>query len=64
MGPGLGDPGTRDPGSPQSLKVEPQDPLQNFKVGPQEPLQSLKNGTFVITFLHCYICNMEIIFLE
>ena len=30
--PGPWDPGTRDPGSPKSLKVEAHDPLRSLKV--------------------------------
>ena len=33
VGPGPRDPGPRDPGPHQSLKMGPQEPLQNLKVG-------------------------------
>ena len=32
------------PGTPESWKVGPHEPLQNFKVGPQDPFQSLIVG--------------------
>ena len=45
--PGHWDPGTRDPGSPKSLKVEAHDPLRSLKVGPPPPRHlSLMNSFF------------------
>ena len=35
------------PGPPLSLKVGPQDPLQNLKVGPQDPHSKFKSGTLI-----------------
>ena len=53
VGAGPWDPGTRDPGS-----------SSKFKSGTPGPPIKFKSGTFIITFLHCYIYNMEIIFHE
>ena len=59
MGPGPGDPGTRDTGPPSK-----------FKSGTPGPSSKFKIGTLMIVFLHCltcfvldkYIYNVEIIF--
>ena len=40
-------PGPWDPGPPLSLKMGPQDPLQNLKVGPQNPHSKFKSGTLI-----------------
>ena len=71
VGPRPQDPGTRDPGPPQSLKVGPGTPLK-FKSGIPGPPSKFKSGTLIIIFLHCliyfvpdkYMYNMEIIFHE
>ena len=57
------DAGTKDPRSPQSLKMGPGTPLKfksgtpglpsKFKSGTPGPPLKFKSGTLVITFLHC-----------
>ena len=74
MDPGPRDPGTRDPGPALKFKNGTRDPLKfksvtpgpssKFKSETPRPSTKIKSGTFKITFLHCYIYNMEIIFHE
>ena len=49
-----------DPGPPWSLKVGPQDPLQNLKVGSQDPLQSLKVGLPHVSLMNSFFFRIFI----
>ena len=62
MGPGLWDPGSRDPELPSKFKSETRDPPQNLKVGPQDPLQSLKVGPLHLSLMNSIFSEYLIVF--
>ena len=66
VGPGPRNPGHRDPGTRDSPKFKSgtPGPPSKFKSVIPGPPRRFKRGTFIVTFLHCYIYNMEIIFHE
>ena len=50
------------PQTPQSLKVGPQDSLQNLKVGSQDSLQSLKVGPPHLSLMNSFFSEYLIVF--
>ena len=56
------EPGRRDTGPPYSLKVGPQDRLQNLKVGPQDSPRSLKVGLPHLSLMNSFFSEYLIVF--